>query len=338
MKKKVIISLVSLIIIAAAAVIIAGVYLYSSSKSFLENNKVSAELFIEKGHSYSKLYKEIFKDNSVPAGLDLYLRKIVKLPQNMKFGYYSADNITYSQFINNIMNGVQSTVKVTVPEGFNLFDIANALEKAGVTKRDDFINLVFNKEYVKKVTGGDYESLEGFLFPGTYKFPKNFKANNVVDTMYSDFKKYLPANFKEKAASHGLTEYEALILASIVQKETYNVFEAPIVASVYYNRLNIDMILQADPTILYGKFLRGNFEIKIGRDDLRDETNIYNSYKHKGLPPTPICNPSLIALEAVANPAKTDYLFFVASKDGEHLFSETYDMHRRYVNEHEKNK
>ena len=96
------------------------------------------------------------------------------------------------------------------------------------------------------------------------------------------FISYSPADFKEKTAAQGLTEYEAIILASIVQKETYNVFEAPIVASVYYNRLNIDMILQADPTILYGKFLRGEYEIKIGKADLRDETNIYNTYKHKG--------------------------------------------------------
>ena len=203
-------------------------------------------------------------------------------------------------------------------------------------KKDEFLSLVFNKEYVKKGTGNDYKSLEGFLFPGTYKLPKKFKVEYVVDTMYTDFKKYVPADFKEKVAAQGLTEYEAIILASIVQKETYNVFEAPIVASVYYNRLNIDMILQADPTILYGKFLRGEYEIKIGKADLRDETNIYNTYKHKGLTPTPICNPSLIALEAVANPAKTNYLFFVASKDGEHLFSETYDVHRRYVNEHQK--
>ena len=336
MKKKIIISLVSLVILAAISAAATVFYLYSSSKSFLDNNKVSAELFIEKGHSYSKLYNEIFKNTDTPVGLNLYLRKVVKLPQNMKFGYYMADNISYREFISNIMNGIQSTVKVTVPEGFNLFDIANALEKAGVAKKDEFLSLVFNKEYVKKITGSEHKSLEGYLFPGTYKFPKNFKAEYVVDTMYADFKKYLPADFKEKTAAQGLTEYEALILASIVQKETYNVFEAPIVASVYYNRLNIDMILQADPTILYGKFLRGEFKIKIGKADLRDETNIYNTYKHKGLPPTPICNPSLIALEAVANPAKTNYLFFVASKDGEHLFSETYDVHRRYVNEHQK--
>ncbi len=183
MKKKIIISFVSLVALAAAAVTLTAFYLYSSSKSFLDNNRVSTELFIEKGQGYSKLYNEIFQDTDTPAGLDLYLRKIIKLPQNMKFGYYLADNISYSALISNIINGVQSTVKVTVPEGLNVFDIANALEKAGVAKKDEFLSLVFNKEYVRKVTGKDYKSLEGFLFPGTYKFPKNFKPEYVVDTM-----------------------------------------------------------------------------------------------------------------------------------------------------------
>lgn len=334
--KKFIISSVLLFCLLTISVLATIGYIYSSSKSFLENNKISTEIFIEKGQSYSQLYQELFKNMEVPKSLDIYLRKVVKLPQNIKFGYYVADNITYREFISNIMSGIQSTVKVTIPEGFNLFDISNALDKAGVVDKDEFLNLVFNKEYIKKVTGEEHNSLEGFLFPGTYKFPKKYKSSGVVDTMYGNFKKNLPVNFKEKVTNYNLSVYEAIILASIVQKETYNILEAPVVASVYYNRLKINMILQADPTILYGKFLRGDFEIKISKKDLRDETNIYNTYKHKGLPVTPICNPSLIALESVANPAKTSYLYFVASKNGEHLFSETYDTHRRYVNEHQK--
>lgn len=178
--------------------------------------------------------------------------------------------------------------------------------------------------------------MEGFLYPGTYKFPKNVTAYDIMKFMYDEFKKNLPADFEEKVKAHGLSFYDAINLASIVQKETYNEVEAPIVASVYYNRLKIRMRLQADPTILYGKFLRNNFEIKIGRSDLQDETNIYNTYKHYGLPPTPICSPSAIALEAVANPADTKYLYFVADKERKHLFSETYEQHRRYVNEYQK--
>lgn len=338
MGKKIILSLLVLLILCCSTAIVAFMYWSNSSKNFLLNNTVTKEVHIEKGHSYGQLYDELFAGVNTPPYFDLYIRKVEKLPQNMKFGYYMADNISYYEFIQNIKNGVESTIKVTIPEGFNLFDIANAVDKAGVASKDAFLKSVFDKNIVKEVTGQNYESLEGFLFPGTYLFPKKFGVRNVIDTMYGDFKKYLPADFKEKVKAKGLTEYEALILASIVQKETYNSKEAPIVASVYYNRLNIDMILQADPTILYGNFLRGDFEIKIGRSDLRDETNIYNTYKHKGLPPTPICNPSLIALEAVTNPANTKYIFFVASRDGEHLFSETYEEHKKYVDEHQKRK
>lgn len=336
MKKKIIVTILVVFILFIAGVSFSGYYWYNTSKNFLLNNNITTEINIEKGHSYGQLYNELFSNIETPIYFDIYINKVEKLPQNMKFGYYVADNISYYEFIQNIKQGIQSTVKVTVPEGYNLFDIANAVEKAGVASKDAFLKLVFDKNVVKEITGHDYVSLEGFLFPGTYLFPKNFGARNVIDTMYADFKKFLPKNFKEKVVAQGLNEYQALILASIVQKETYNSREAPIVASVYYNRLNIDMILQADPTILYGNFLRGDFEIKIGRSDLRDETNIYNTYKHKGLPPTPICNPSIIALEAVADPAQTKYIFFVASRDGEHLFSETYEEHKRYVDEHQK--
>ncbi len=336
MGKKIILYFVSAVILIVAAVVILVGFSYNSSKNFLANNSITKEIIIEKGQSYAKLYKDIFGDADTPFLFEQYIKRIEKLPQNMKFGYYMADNITYQQFLHNIKNGIQSTVKVTFPEGYNIFDIANTVEKAGITSRDEFIKTAFDRNIVKEVTGQDYASLEGFLFPGTYKFPKNFKARDIINTMYADFKKNLPANFKEKVAEQGLTEYEGIILASIVQKETYNIIESPIVASVYYNRLRIDMILQADPTILYGKFLRGHYENNITKNDLRDNTNRYNTYKRKGLTPTPICSPSLLALEAVAAPAKTNYFFFVAGKDGEHLFSETYDTHRRYVNEHQK--
>ncbi len=336
MGKKIILSLLVVVLLCIISSIILLAWWYNSSKNFLERSNVTKEISIEKGQSYINLYNDLFMGVDTPLAFNQYIKYIEKLPQNMKFGYYVADNITYKQFLYNIKNGIQSTIKVTFPEGYNIFDIANTVEKAGIISKEEFLQAAFDKNIIKEVTGHEYNSLEGFLFPGTYKFPKNFVARNIIDTMYHDFQKYIPKDFKEKVAAQGLSEYEAIILASIVQKETYNIYEAPIVASVYYNRLRIDMILQADPTILYGKFLRGQFENNITKNDLRNDTNKYNTYKHKGLTPTPICNPSLLALEAVANPANTKYLFFVASKDGEHLFSETYEIHRRYVNEHQK--
>lgn len=333
MKKTLIISFLAVFIL-----ILAGIsYLAYDIKSFLNNTTITKEIVIDKGQSFSKLYKEIFEGKNTPAFFYEYLRRIKQVPQNMKFGYYDADNITVEELLYNITNGIQSTVKVTIPEGYEIFNTASALQNAGIIDdKEDFINAAFNRQVVKKITGHEYDSIEGFLYPGTYKFPKNVTPEDIMQFMYKEFLKNLPADFEKNAKARGLTFYEALILASIVQKETYDEEEAPLVASVYYNRLKVKMRLQADPTILYGKFLRRDFEIKIGRKDLRDSSNIYNTYQHYGLTPTPICSPSGIALRAVANPADTKYIFFVASKDGKHLFSETYEQHRRYVNEHQK--
>lgn len=333
MKKTVIISILVVLLLAAAGIS----YIAYDINSFLKNTTITKEIVINKGQSFSKLYKEMFEGKNTPAFFYDYLRRIKQIPQNMKFGYYYADNITAEELLYNITNGIQSTVKVTIPEGYEIFNTAAALQNAGIIDdKEDFVNAAFNRQVVKSITGYEYDSMEGFLYPGTYKFPKNVTPQDIMKFMYNEFLKNLPADFEKNAKERGLTFYEALTLASIVQKETYDEEEAPLVASVYYNRLKVRMRLQADPTILYGKFLRRDFEIKIGRKDLRDSTNIYNTYQHYGLTPTPICSPSGVALRAVANPADTKYVFFVAGKDGKHLFSETYEQHRRYVNEHQK--
>lgn len=332
MIKKITVSIAAVCLLICAAF---ALWIFQN-KSFLDNTLVTKEIFIGKGQGFSKLYEDLFGDQKAPFGMKEYLRKIKQVPQNMKFGYYSGENISLSSFLNNITNGVQSTVKVTVPEGANVFDIAKAVNKAGITSSQTFLDAAFDREVIRKITGGNYSSMEGFLFPGTYKFPKNFNEIKVLEAMYRNFKENLPPNFKEKAAEKGLTEYQALIVASIVQKETYKAEEAPLVASVFLNRLKINMPMQADPTILYGNFMRGRFEIKIDKKDLRDGTNEYNTYKIYGLTPTPISNPSFMALDAVSNPADTDFLYFVANKNGEHLFSNNYNSHRNYVNRYQK--
>lgn len=336
--KKLIAGILALAVFSAVVIFVFySVWVYIN-KSFINDTKVTKEIYIVKGQGFGTLYRDLFGGrNDLPIGLDRYLRNIEKLPEKIKYGFYAADNITYRNLLDNIIAGKQSTVKVTVPEGANLFNIALAIENAGVLSKETFLKTVFDPKIAEEITGFKIKSLEGFMFPGTYLFPKKIEPIKVVETMYKEFEKNLPQDFAKKVHdNHGLSVYEAVILASIVQKETYSEEEAPLVASVYYNRLNINMRLQADPTILYGKFLRNKFEIRIDKKDLWDETNNYNTYRFSGLTPTPICNPSKLALDAVADPAKTDYFFFVASKDGKHLFSKDYETHRNYVNEHQK--
>jgi UPF0755 protein len=153
--------------------------------------------------------------------------------------------------------------------------------------------------------------------------------------MVDNFNKNLPKKFTEKIKKQGLSFYQGIILASIIQKETYKLDEYPLIASVFYNRLKKRMRLQSDPTVIYGM---ENYQGNIQKKDLLNKSNVYNTYKHSGLPPTPICNPSKHALDAVINPRQTNYLYFVADKKGGHIFSTNYQDHRKNIRKYLLNK
>ena len=301
---------------------------------FLKNTFITKEITIDKGEALPAIYNDIFGDLDTPPGFKTYISKFKQLGKHVKYGYYSAENISLEELLLNITKGIQSTVKVTIPEGFNIFEIASALERAGITGKQNFIDAAFNKDIVSSVTGEKYDSMEGFLAPGTYKFPKNYDTITVIKTLYNEFKRTFPPDFEEKAAKKGLTKYEALTLASIIQKETYSAAEAAVVASVFHNRLKRKMRLQADPTIIYGKYLE--FDGNIHKKDIQDASNVFNTYRHGGLPPTPICNPSATAINAVINPAETNYIYFVANNKGNHLFSSDYRQHVNNVRKYQK--
>ena len=225
-------------------------------------------------------------------------------------------------------------MKITIPEGYNMYDVSNRMSERIVESAAQFLKTVKDKEFIRLLTGQDYATLEGFLYPDTYFFPPRSNPEYVASAMYQMFLQQLPEDFDEKAAQLGMTRYQAVILASIIQKETYDPAEAPIISSVFHNRLKFHMRLQADPTIIYGMY--PEFDGNIRKTDLNDSDNPFNTYKIKGLPPTPICNPSKTALEAAVNPADTKYLYFVADQEHRHIFSSNYEEHMRQVYYHQK--
>jgi len=304
-----------------------------SSEKFLDNTLVTMEIEIPKNANFNYLYDRVFKNLKTPPAFRIYLIKVVKLDRNLKYGYYRAQERSLRSFLNSIMAGRQSTVKVTIPEGYNIYDTANLLSKRIIKDPAEFIRLTKDKEFIKSLTGKDYDSLEGFLYPNTYRFPPKSSPKLVIRAMYNLYKNQLPKDFAEKAKALKRTPYEILILASIIQKETYDPSEAPLISSVFHNRLKYRMRLQADPTIIYG--LYPDFDGNITKKNLRDSSNPYNTYKINGLPPTPICSPSKVALDAAINPADTKYLYFVADKERKHIFTTNYKSHRRevYINQ-----
>ncbi|MGA1845763.1 endolytic transglycosylase MltG [Deferribacter abyssi] len=307
---------------------VVGLWILKCEK-FLNNNYISLNLKIEKGESVTKTYNKIFGYLNPPPFFKKYLIYSYNFAKNRKFGDYKFNNKSLKKILYDIKNGNVVKVKITIPEGFNIYEIAKLLESKKITTYKDFIKTAHNRNFIQQLTGLDLTTIEGLLYPETYYFSKKQTPENIISTMYRLFKERLPDNFEKEISKHGLTFYEGIILASIVQKETYLENEYPIIASVFYNRLKRKMKLQSDPTVIYGIF--ENFNGNLQKKDLRNNNNPYNTYKIKGLPPSPICNPSIQAIKAVMYPAVTNYLYFVADKNGKHHFSKRYLEHKKKV-------
>jgi UPF0755 protein len=178
-------------------------------------------------------------------------------------------------------------------------------------------------------------SLEGFLSPNTYRFMPDATAQDVIAAMLADFTTRFDQSYRDRARELGLTPYEVVIIASIVEREAVVAEERPTIAAVFLNRVRLGMRLEADPTVQYAigyQEAEGRWwKTPLLLSDLRDTDSPYNTYMYAGLPPGPICSPGFAAIEAVLWPEDVDYLYFVARGDGSHAFSRTFDEHLRNV-------
>jgi UPF0755 protein len=215
---------------------------------------------------------------------------------------------------------------VTLPEGYNIYDIAQVVEQAGLGSAANFVAEAKSSTALIKDLDPTATSLEGYLFPDTYHFTR-------IDTMH-DIAAAMVRRFRQEAQKIGLQPeddiHRVVTIASIVEKETAVPDERPIVASVYYNRLARNMLLAADPTVVYAALLAGRYRGTIYQSDLQYDSP-YNTYKYAGLPPGPIANPGIASLEAAMHPAQTDYFYFVSDNNGHHRFSRTAAEHERNV-------
>lgn len=223
-----------------------------------------------------------------------------------------------------IARGEVSFHTVVIPEGFNIFDIAAALQEARVCTQAEFLDAARRDRNLIADLAPDAPSLEGYLFPDTYDFSKKQTPDDVAATMVKRFRK--------EAAAIGLQGdvNRVVTLASFVEKETRIAEERPIVASVFENRLAQNIPLATDPSVIYASKLVGKFDGVIRQSDLQLDSP-YNTYKNAGLPPGPIANPGKGALLAAMHPAQTSYLYFVANGEGGHNFARTLEEHNHNV-------
>lgn len=215
--------------------------------------------------------------------------------------------------------------ELAVPEGRNMFDIAQSIEDLGLMKATEFLRAARNPAPIRDLAP-EAATLEGYLFPSTYHLTRLMPAEQICRQMTGQFRRV----WKELGTPAGA--HRLVTLASLVEKETAAAGERPVIASVYRNRLAIGMKLDCDPTIIYAALLENRYRGAIFQSDLASASR-YNTYQHAGLPPGPIANPGKSALEAALAPAETKFLYFVARPDhtGTHQFSAGLDQHQRAV-------
>jgi peptidoglycan lytic transglycosylase G len=233
------------------------------------------------------------------------------------------------QVVTRLAEGDVFTRPVTFPEGLTIKEMAVVFEKARLGTA-----IAFERAAADKALAAGFDpgapSLEGYLFPSTYALGRQAGADATVRAMVEAFDHAFDAELRAEAAARHLSLREAVTLASLVEKETAQASERPIVAAVYHNRLAKRMPLQCDPTVVYALMRAGKWTGNIRRQDLQIQSP-FNTYVNPGLPPGPIASPGRASLEAAVRPADVPYLYFVSRNDGTHVFAETLAEHNRNV-------
>ncbi len=284
-------------------------------------------LLFPPGSGTTRIAQSLEQHGIIHSAHAFLLLHYIQPSRKLKAGEYKFDTEANAlQVLERITRGDVYTHTVVVPEGFNMFDIAQAVQAAGLGTADDFLKIAQHDTSLIRAYDPEAKSLEGYLFPDTYQFTRTQSMHDMVATMVR--------RFDREAKSLGISgdTHQLVTMASIVEKETASPDERPEVASVYYNRLQKHMALDADPTVAYAAMLDKRYRGTIYQSDLQAQS-AYNTYKFPGLPPGPIANPGRASLQAAMKPASTNYLYFVAIGDGSgrHHFSASYEEHQRNV-------
>ena len=301
-KRKIIISIIFLIILIFTPLII-----------FQQKEDKVVDVFIPKGSSPHKI-AQILKDSDVISStkLFLFLVKIKDYSKKLQAGLYEFNKKDSSfTILNKLKNGDSKNIKVIIPEGFNIKQIANVLSENGICNENKFIELATS------------QNLEGYLFPNTYMLLPQMDEQEVIKIMNDEFNKFWTEENEERLKQINKSKKDVIILASIVEKEAVDDKERPIIAGIFINRLSKGIRLESCATVLYAM---GINKERLSLEDLKFESP-YNTYRNKGLPPGPICNPGAKSIDAVLNPIITENLYFVSKGNGTHYFSSTFEQH-----------
>lgn len=289
---------------------------------------------VRKGNRTSSILKQlqtagVLRDQYVP----LVYMKLLRGNDSLKAGVYEFDRpMSATEVIEKLVKGEVTLRSVTIREGLDRYAIGKLFSAAGFGTDADWEKVTGDPDLIRDLAP-DATSLEGYLFPDTYKFDPGTTPRTIAKKMVDNFR----AHFNSELAyiTTGLNAHQTVTLASIVETEARLPQERPLVASVYLNRYRRRMLMGADPTVIYALKLAGRWNGNIRKADLQIDSP-YNTYRFPGLPPGPIANPGVASLRAAAAPATTNFLYFVAKHDGSHAFSLNLEEHNRNVEIHQR--
>ncbi len=282
---------------------------------------------VKNGETVKQISKELEEKGIIEHWEIFYFLTRIRQETLKKGTYEFKDKLSPDDVWKILTIGKEKLFSITIVPGDNLFIISEKLKKEKIVPKDEFLKYVFNPENVKKYRL-EGTSFEGYFPPETYKFRRNEKVENVVKKFLSIFeKRYLP--YKNKFEN--LKFYDAMKIASMVEKETAIPGEKPIIAGIILNRLKKRMHLQIDATVIYAMYLQNKWEGVLKKTDLKSIKSPFNTYLNYGLPPTPICSFSIETLDSVLNFKKTDYLYYLSIDNQKHIFSKDYQKHKEII-------
>ncbi len=337
MIRKVILALV-LLAVAAAAALGAGYWWVSSSMNTPhEHAKASDYIKIEKGTAPAAVIGKLVSEGVIANGTPvmLYLRTLGDASKIKAGDYRFPSPISPVQVLAELEKGVERTDRITIPEGFTIYDIAKRLADWHNANRSDDLNApqptplsdqqilqMMNDTSLIRDISPEAKNLEGYMYPSTYEIDPNAGPEDIIKQMVGQFRKVWKPQWTAAAKSRGLTPHQVVTIASLIETESKYPQERPIVASVINNRLSKGIPLGIDQTNVYIAKMQGRWDGTIHQSDL-DVDSPYNTRKRAGLPPGPISSVTVSSIEAALNPASTDYIFYVLDvkkNDGSHLF------------------
>ncbi len=266
------------------------------------------------------------------AGTFITVAALTGKAKHMQAGAYVFEgNHVPLDIMNILFRGKTLRYRITIPEGYTVYQIGEVVSKTGLLSKDSFVKSTRSKQ-TTDFFDVPAPSMEGFLFPDTYYLAPHMTPLEIMAKMIERFRSIYTPAMEQRSKVLGMSKLEVITLASLIEKEAFATLEKPLISSVFHNRMILSMRLQSDPSAVYGI---DGFTGKISPDDLLRESP-YNTYRHEGLPPGPICNPGLDSIKAALWPAKTEYLYFVSKGDGKHVFSRTLQEHNRAISNNTK--